>query len=134
MYKKHPGAPVLAPVDAVPDPFTQCGCHPDVVSRLWNGIGSALPQDCRALVYHNPSLVHVKSGVILGIGLGTWYGLRLPGDLAIGAARAGAKTCAKFSTGTDMDIRRVLGDDWVFGEWLSEEPNWCQLAYEAFNG
>jgi hypothetical protein len=116
----------------MPDPYKLCGCHPEIVERLWDQIGAPLPADCRGLVYCNPALVHPKSGVIFAIGLGTWYGLRLPGSLASEAAKGGAKTCFKFSTG-DMDIRRALGEEWVFGGFIPNELVWCKNAYEVFD-
>jgi hypothetical protein len=45
---------------------------------------------------------------------------------------AGAKTCTKFSTG-DMDIRRTLGEEWVFGAWLPDELVWSKKSYETFD-
>jgi hypothetical protein len=132
MYRKRPDVPIFAGWNSVADPYRQCGCHPDIVDRLWDQIGAVLPADCRGLVYCNPALVHSKSGVIFGIGLGTWYGLRLPDSLGSEAIMAGAKTCAQFGTGY-MDIRRTLGDGWVFGAWLPDELIWCKKSYETFD-
>jgi len=131
MYRKKPDAPVFAYWNSVPDPYTLCGCHPEVVGRLWDEINAGLPEDCRGLVYSNPALVHPKRGVIFAVGLGTWYGLRLPGLLALQATTSGAVTVTKFSTG-DMDIQHRLGEDWVFGAWLKDEVTWCKEAIRAF--
>jgi hypothetical protein len=76
--------------------------------------------------------VHPKTGVIFAICQGTLYGLHLPELLANEAIQAGAKTYKKWSTG-DMDIKRNLGEDWVFGAFLANEPIWCQKAYEIFD-
>jgi hypothetical protein len=131
MCRKNPGAPVFAPWDSMPDPYRLCGCHPEIVGRLWDQIGPVLPEDCRGLVHSNPALVHPKSGVILAVGLGSWYGLRLPGLFVSEAIEAGAKTCTKFSTG-EMDIRRSLGHDWVFGGFCPSELTWSKRAFEFF--
>ncbi len=122
--------PAFAPRGSVPDPYYGCGCHPDIVERLWDQIGRALPADCRCLVHGTPALAHPKTGVILAIGIGTQYGLRLPGVLGLEATKAGAKTHTIWSGGSQMDIRHDLGEDWVFGAWLKEELNWCKKMYE----
>ena len=59
------------------DPYYQQGSHPDVVERIWDQIGSALPMDCRCLVYGSPALVHPTSGIIFVFSSGTVYYLRL---------------------------------------------------------
>lgn len=122
-------APAFAPADAAEDPYMGCGCHPDIVERLWDRIGAGLPTDCRGLVHGTPALVHAASGVALGICIGTQYALRLPGSLGEDAVTAGANTITTWSTGGTLDIRREFGDDWVFGAWLKEEPAWCAEAY-----
>jgi hypothetical protein len=133
MFRRNPEVPVLASWNSVPNAYTECGCHPDIVERIWDNIGIALPIDCRGLIHSNPALVQPKSGVILSIGLGTWYGLRLPGLLATEAIRAGAKTSIKWSTGKSMDIQHELGEDWFFGSFLSDELIWCKKVYEMFD-
>ena len=125
--------PVVSRPDSVPQPYYQCGCHPDIVERLWDQIGAALPADCRCLVHGTPTLVHPQTCVILAIGIGTQYGLRCPGGLATAAIKAGAKTSTTWSGGGEMETRRDLGEDWVFGAWLPEELNWCRSVYEGFN-
>jgi hypothetical protein len=130
---KRPDAPIFAHWNSVKDPYRLCGTHPDVVHRLWDEIGPALPTDCRGLVYEIPALVHAKSSVILALGLGTGYGLRLPGELKELAISAGAKTIAQWSTGRTTDIRLILGDEWVFGAWLPDELIWCKKAYEKLD-
>jgi hypothetical protein len=132
MARKMPGAPAFAQWNSVPDAYRQCGCHPDIVERLWDQIGTALPVDCRGLVYSNPALTHPKSGVILAVGLGTWYGLRLLGSLAEEAINAGATARTKFSTGDVVDIQIEFGDGWVFGAWIPNELTWCNNAYQIF--
>ena len=128
----HPDAPQIAAHDTVHDPYYRCGCHPDIVARLWDQIGAALPADCRCLVHGTPALVHPKNGVILAVGVGTQYGLLLPNSFATEAITAGAKTCVTWSTSGSMDIRRAFGEDWVFGAWIANELTWCKTVYEMF--
>lgn len=122
--------PKFAAHDSEPDPYYGCGCHPDIVDRLWNQIGAILPEDCRGLVGRTPGLIHPKTGVILAIGIGTKYGLRLSGGLVGEAIKAGVKTRTVWSGGKEMDIVQDLGDDWVFGAWLAEELCWCKKVHE----
>ena len=126
-------APDIAAHDSIPNPYYQCGCHPDIVERVWDQIGAAMPADCRCLVTGMPALVHPTAGVIFALAIGTQYGLRLPGSLASAAVSAGAKTSTRWSTGATMDIRSELGDDWVFGAWLADEFPWCKSVYAIFD-
>jgi hypothetical protein len=78
-------------------------------------------------------LIQPKSGVILAIDNGTQYNLRLPGFLGAEAIKLGAETCTKWNAGDEMDAKLVLGEDWIFGAFLSEESNWCKKVYELYN-
>lgn len=134
MYRKlgSSGAPVLLPWNGLPDPYLQCGCHPEVVGRLWKQIGAALPADCRSLVYGNPALVHPASGVILAVGSGATYILRIPDWLISEVIGAGAKTNMKFGAGQEINLQQFLGDGWVWGDFSTAEISWCKSAYQAF--
>lgn len=116
--RTRPDAPTLAAHDSVVDPYYTCGGHPDIVARLWEELGSALPVDCRRLVYGRPALVRPDTGDVLAICLGTRYGLFVPGP-----PPDGATLCA----GPLWD---VLGDGWVFGGWGAEEVDWLRRAWE----
>jgi hypothetical protein len=124
--------------------FSHCGIVSPIhipgaaVTRILSrDYGIKLEWKCQRIVVvlfcGNPALVHPKSRVILAIGIGTQYGLRLPGSLASEAMNAGAKTFTKWSTGGSMDIRLTLGDDWVFGGFLPNEAIWCKAVYEIFD-
>ncbi len=131
----HQGKAEIAPHDAVPPTvaYSNCGCHPDVVERLWDQINPALPDDCRHLLYGTPALVH-PGGLILALGMGTGYGMRILPSIATEAAAAGAKTI-NFGIGSaGIDIRQRYGPDWIFGAWLAQEPAWCQAVYAASSG
>lgn len=56
----------------------QLGSHPDIVSRIWDELGNSLPLDCKAIVYGNPALVNPQNGIILALGYGTRYAIRIP--------------------------------------------------------
>jgi hypothetical protein len=132
MYQARLDAPIFAPWNSVTDPYLKCGCHPEAVQRLWDEIGPALPDDCRCLICLTPALVHPQSCVILGLGMGTEYALRLAGGIIDSAISKGARRTMKCSTGTTTNLEEIFGNDWVFGAWLKDELTWCKPTYEEF--
>lgn len=128
--KKKDNAPAMAAWNSVAKPYMEQGSHPDIVERVWDVLGTSLPEDCRCLVYGTPALVHPKTGIILAFCNGTTYCIRLTDALVQKALQAGAKTYQKWTSGGDMDTFRDLGSDWVFGWWLDGEINWCKEVYE----
>ncbi len=131
--KKSHDSPAFASWNSVPNPYSGCGSHPDIVEYLWGKLGKALPSDSKGLVYGTPALVQPKSGVILALGNGTQYNLRLTKLLVIEAVKKGAETQMKWSTGDSTDIQKEYGEDWVFGAFLPEELIWCKQVYEMFD-
>jgi len=123
-------APPLADPDSVELPYYRLGSHPDIVERVWDDLGVLLPSDARKIVCGTPGLVHPESGVIFALAYGTRYVLRLPGELAEEAVRAGAPTLMRWSGGEETNAREALGEGWVFGAWLNQEPEWLQQAYD----
>lgn len=126
---KQGNAPAIAAWNSVANPYTEQGSHPEVVERVWDVIGSSLPDDCRCLVYGTPALVHPKTGIIFAFCNGTSYCIRLTDELVEKAVKAGAKTYQKWTYSGDMDTLRDLGTDWVFGWWLEGEVEWCNVVY-----
>jgi hypothetical protein len=120
----------IDPPDSVKNPYYEQGSHPDVVERVWDQIGKALPMDCRCLVYGSPALVHPESGILLAFANGTTYCLQLVASVMEEAIQAGVRTYTKWSSSRDMDTRRDLGPDWIFGGWHATEIRWCQIVYK----
>ncbi len=125
--------PVFAPWNSVPDAYSGCGCHPDIVEYLWGRIGVVLPADCRGLVYGTPALVHNKTGIIFAIGFGTICCLRLTGELGAEAVKAGAETIRKLQPEGRLDTQRELGVDWFLGPITPIQPIWSKRLYEIFD-
>jgi hypothetical protein len=128
------GAPFSQPPDEHRDPYLQAGSHPDVVERIWDRIGAALPEDCRAVVLGTPALVHPAAGVVMAVALGTSYALRLEAvDLQLAVA-SGAGLVHEYNVpkGLTLDLPKQFGSDWVFGSWDDREPAWCARAYHAW--
>ena len=116
-------SPIAAPAEH-PDPYLQAGSHPDVVERLWDGLGSGLPVDCRALVYGTPALVDPEIGVVLALAFGTQYALRVPDARLDEALNAGCRTGQDWTGGGRTDVEEELGRGWVFGCWADDELRW----------
>ena len=126
--------PIVVRPEEVEDPYTTLGAHPEVVQRIWDELGKALPQDCRSVIHSTPVLAHPGNGTIFVVALGTGYGLRLPPSLVKSAVRRGARISVQYTYGGDMNTHRDLGRDWVLGAWLADEPRWCVKAFEYFGG
>jgi hypothetical protein len=133
LFRKWKDAPIFAPPSADPDPYMDCGCHPDIVTYMWDHLAIGLPTNCRGLVYGTPALVHSKSRVILALGMGTQYGLRLPGVSADEGAKKGLRMVMNWSDGTRTNIQNDFGEDWYFGSFDTEILTWCKIAYELFD-
>jgi len=125
--------PAFASVVGVQRPYPRIlGAHPEAVERVWDELGSALPRDCRAVIYRAPALVHPDTGVIFALVLGTFYALRSPTGSDREDAVADRVQRRVFKPGTDLDAKRDLGDDWTLGKWVKQESHLCLSAYEEF--
>ena len=111
-----------------PEKYREAGSHPDVVERIWDQLGASLPDECRQIVLGTPALIHNKSGVVLALGIGTQYGIRIPRRV-LQEGKASPRTQVLWGSGGTMDIRAESGDDWAFGTWASVEEAWLQEAY-----
>ena len=110
-----------------------CGCHPDIVARVWDEIGAALPQDSRGFVERRPALIHRGSGIIIALAMGTQYCLRLPRATIDEAVASGAKRATTWSDKTKMDVQSAFGNDWVSGAWLKQELGWTRQVYDEYS-
>lgn len=122
-------APPIAPWEAGPRPYLGMGSHPDVVTRVWDVLGAALPEAGRAVVFGAPSLVHAQRGIVLAMAFGTSYLLHLPGAIAAEASERGYKTRETWSDGAVTELAETFGAGWVFGRWLDEEEAWMRDAF-----
>jgi hypothetical protein len=125
-----PHAPLMALPESVPDPYFGQGSHPDIVERIWDELGKAVPA-YRCLLYGVPVLVHPGTGVVMAIAGGTRYALRLLEEAWEEAQQAGARTVARGSDGGELNLRETLGEDWIFGGWLKQEITWCRNLFDA---
>ena len=133
LSNRNPDAALtLSPEESTRDPYMSLGSHPDIVERIWKGIGAELDEDCRLIVCGTPALVQPITGIILAIALGTQYCLHLPIPLIQTALKAGAPTTTKWAGGRVTDVAKEFGEGWIFGKWLKDEISWCQEAYKIF--
>jgi hypothetical protein len=133
LAQRSPGSPAFAPISSVQDCYYGCGSHPDVVERLWDQLGKALPSDCRCLIHRTPALAHPKSGIVFAAAVGTQYILRLPDSVEIAALSQNAKSFTVWSNGQKTDLVQEIGPHWIFGAWLKDEPAWCRSTYDQFS-
>ncbi len=121
----------------VHDPYYTLGTHPEIVERLWDELGGALPAKCRWILYGRPVLVHPRTGAVFGFAGGSLtYALRLPEAERTAAITAGAKTVHRYPAYPELTVPAStfdlaeFGPEWVFGGWLKGEEDWCRAAYE----
>jgi hypothetical protein len=143
----NPEAPAVAAPADHSDPYLQAGSHPDVVERVWDGLGARLPPGARALVFGAVALIHPTRGAVLALAGGTMYFLRLTAaDLAAasrtsirGGARPadadrgglGARQAVRLGDGSVYDVAAEYGPDWVLGEWDEREAEWLANSFRA---
>ena len=63
--------PCIRPLESPRDPYWHLGSHPEVGERVWHQLGSALPVDCRCIVFGTPGLAAPRSGILLANAFGT---------------------------------------------------------------
>lgn len=126
--------PALAAPDNVDDPYYGAGCHPDIVERVWDQIGAAYPSGGRCLVYGRPALADPGSRIIVAVGYGTAYCVRIPVAAIPLALHLGATFVRKWTGGEVTDIQSEFGEGWVFGAWLNQEIEWTKAACELWFG
>ena len=104
--------------------------------RLWDEVTVKLPVNCQWIVYGTPALVHPRSGIIFAFGGGTHtYAFRLPLPEYQEAIQAGANRIFQFSANPNLKIKLavldldIIGREWVFGNWLRGEEDWCLAAF-----
>lgn len=122
--------PIIDP-DMHPDPYWNAGSHPEIVERIWDYFGSFFSNDCKAVVYGTPTLVHPKSGIVFAMAFGTEYAIRIPEKSMLDARRAGCRIEQNWTGGGTTNLENELGKDWVFGCWSNEEQNWLTTIYES---
>lgn len=132
LSERSPGSPL--PVSVSPescrDPCYELGTHPDLVNRLWHELTIKIPQDSRWVLYGTPVLVNPESGIVFAFAHGTRvYALRLAEWQRREALRMGAKRIHVYSDGASLNLD-TIGPEWVFGNWLPDEDQWCVAAYD----
>ena len=126
--------PCIRPVECPRDPYMHLGSHPDIVERVWNQLGAILPHDCRCIVFGTPGLVAPRSEILLAKAFGTQFILRIPLTAVDEALRAGAKTKMTWGPNHVTDLAQEYGDDWIFGQWSKQEPDWLLAVYNSVEG
>ncbi len=128
---EHKFPPCIRPVESPRDPYWNLGSHPEAVERVWDQLGSTLPQHCRCIVFGTPGLVAPRSGILLAKALGTAYILRIPMNAMDEVIQAGAITKMTWGKDRIADLKQDYGDDWIFGKYLKQEPEWLRAVYNV---
>lgn len=129
--KERQYPPCIRPVECPRDPYMYLGSHPDVVDHVWDRLGHVLPHNCRCIAFGTPGLVAPRSGILLAKAFGTQFILRIPREAVDEAVRAGAKTKMTWGRDHATDLKQEYGDDWIFGGWLKQEPDWLLAVYKS---
>jgi len=98
------------------DTLTPC----KALERLWNELGSTLPDDARCLLNGTPALVHPASGIVLAVCVGKDYALRVPPGLNREAESLGLRKST---------VTTRFGADWLLGNWQPREVSWLRRVY-----
>jgi hypothetical protein len=124
----------FAAADRTPRPdhrdYWESGSHPDVVERVWNQLGNALPLESRRVVCGTPALVHPTSKVVIAVSIGTSYALRLPSAVLRSGLPKDARVENTWSTGGRMNVQTEFGPAWIFGTYAREEEAWCKESFD----
>ncbi|MEA2683561.1 MAG: hypothetical protein QOK05_1889 [Chloroflexota bacterium] len=114
-----------------PDPYWESGCHPDVVERIWDKLGSALGVDCRARAKDVPVLAAPRSGRVFAKAHGTAYIIWLtPVDFDLATA-AGYRTRHEWFGDRFTELADEAGPGWVWGRYRDEEQVWLTRSLAA---
>jgi hypothetical protein len=113
------------------DPYLSQGCHPDIVVRVWDELGSELPLDCRAHAKGKPVLAHPETDRIFAVSHGTAYALWLTPHDFVDAVGADATTIRRWSGGSVTDLAERAGRGWIWGKWFKMEPLWVRRACQT---
>jgi hypothetical protein len=128
---KRPSERLLSPPDSGSFSYWNRGCHPDIVERIWQQLAAPLGSESRCLIYGTPSLICPATGLILAVGYGTAYCVRVPIKCQTEAVAAGAKISQQWSGGSTTNIQDEFGSDWFFGAWLKQELAWIEYLCKS---
>jgi len=123
----------LTPAAEAIDPYYEAGCHPEVVGWMWERLSKKLPPESRCLVYGTPCIVQPTSGILLVVGMGTSYVIRLLPEFLSAAAEIGCTPRHTWGDGKITDLGVEYGDGWVFGSYSRESVEWCRATFHYFS-
>ena len=115
------------------DPYAEAGSHPEVVARVWNFLGEAMPEASRGLLDGRPVLVHPGTAIPIAIPIATTYAIWVAPDDRPFAEQIGLRSTWRWETGEVTDLRDELSDGWYFGRWRTEERTLCRRSYHEID-
>src|SRR5688572_14249314 len=123
----------LTPAAEAIDPYYEAGCQPEVVGWMWERLSKKLPPESRCLIYGTPCIVQPSSGILLAVGMGTSYVIRLLQEFLPAAAEIGCTPRHVWGDGRVTDLGVEYGDGWVFGSYSRESVEWCRATFHHFS-
>lgn len=124
----------LTPPAEVVDPYYETGSHPEIVAWMWEKLSKKFPDESRCLVYGMPCVIQPVSGVILAVGMGTQYCLRVLDESLEEAASFRCTPIHRWAGGEKVtDLSDMYGKGWVFGSFGKESIKWFRATYHHFN-
>ena len=103
---------------------------------VWEFLQSALPLDCRCLLYGRAALVVPKSGTILAVVRETADALRVPPQQLETALQSPKmqQYLKFFFRKRDVDLLPQMGRTWIYGLASEQEKKWCREMYDTVEG
>jgi hypothetical protein len=124
----------LTPVAEAEDPYYMAGTHPEIVGWMWERLSKKFPDDARCLVYGTPCVIQPVSGVLLAVGMGTQYCLRILPESVADATAHGCTPIHRWSGGDETtNLADLFGEHWVFGSYDDPSIQWFRAAYHHFS-
>lgn len=118
-----------APLPGSPN-YWEAGAHPDVVERIWEQLGRMFPPESRRVVCGTPALVNPDSKVLIAVGIGTAYAIRLPSSALLAGVPPTVRTEIVWTGGARFNVQTEFGSDWAAGSYMPEEVTWCRQAFD----
>ena len=110
--------------------YWESGSHPDIVERVWDQLGKALPVESRRVVCGTPALLNPASKVLIAVSMGTQYAIRLPSAVLASRIPSDARVETTWSTGGGLNVQMEFGPAWIFGSYAREEEAWCRQSFD----
>jgi hypothetical protein len=109
---------------------SRLGTHPDTVLRLWRELNFRLPRNCCCIVDQCPALATPSKGVVIAMGFGTSYAIRVACEVARKIWDAFDASDQEWVGLQYGHVERTFGrDNWIVGNWKDTEFSWLRTTF-----